>query len=68
MHEWDTVTSIARRTAFDVSTIRRWIRGGRVEAEQTAGGQWRVRVNSRGFPVRVARQAPVDARRSRRAE
>lgn len=42
---------VAQLYAVTANTVRGWCRDGRVIAERTPGGEWRVLVDERGKPV-----------------
>lgn len=44
-------SEIAARYDVDKGTVRRWCREGRVLAEVTPGGCWRVRVDENGNTI-----------------
>jgi excisionase family DNA binding protein len=41
--EWLTATQVAARYGVTPQAVYKWIRAGRVRAEQTPGGSWRNR-------------------------
>jgi excisionase family DNA binding protein len=51
--EWLTAAQVAARYGVTPQAVYKWIRAGRVQAEQTPGGSWRLPVSQFGRGSRV---------------
>jgi excisionase family DNA binding protein len=40
------VSTVARREGVSTTTVRNWIYAGRLPAERTIGGRWKVRLSA----------------------